>query len=81
MPMGGSFMAGVSGAVVALLADAAVSAFYGWRIRDHVLIATLLAVGGFLVGFLAHRRLAGLSRKARRAELNRINLDEDGLAG
>jgi hypothetical protein len=81
MPAGGSFMAGVCGAVLALLADVTVSAFYGWRIRDHVLIAMFLAIGGFLVGFLAHRRLAALSRKARRAELNRINLDGNGLAG
>ena len=71
-------MAGVCGAVVALLAGAAVSAFYGWRVRDHVLITTCVTIGGFLVGFLGHRRMAGLSRKARRAELNQINRDEEG---
>ena len=74
-------MAGVCGAVVALLADAALSAFYGWHVGDHVLIAAFVAIGGFLVGFLGHRRLAGRSRKARRAELNQIDLDEDGPAG
>jgi hypothetical protein len=63
---------------VALLAIAAVSAFYGWRVRDHILIATFVTLGGFLIGFLGQRRLAGLSRKARRAELNQINRDEDG---
>ena len=74
-------MAGVCGAVVALLADAALSAFYGWHVGDHVLIAAFVASGGFLVGFLGQRRLAGRSRKARRAELNQINLYEDGPAG
>lgn len=80
MPTGGAFMAGVCGAVVAVLADTAFSAFYGWRVRDHLLIATFMAIAGFLAGVLVHRRLAGLSRKARRAELNQINLDEDGPA-
>jgi hypothetical protein len=78
MPTGGLFMAGISGAAIALMADFAFSAFYGWRVRDHVWIAAFVALGGFLVGFLVHRQLAGLSRKARRAELKQIHLDEDG---
>ena len=61
MPTGGSFMAGVCGAVVALLADAALSAFYGWHVGDHVLIAAFVA----LVGFLGHRRLAGRVTRER----------------
>ena len=65
MPTGGSFMAGVCGAVVALLADAALSAFYGWHVGDHVLIAAFVAIGGFLVGFLGHRRLAGRVTRER----------------
>ena len=81
MPTGGAFMAGICGAVVALLANAAVSAFYGWHVRDHILIATFVTIAGFLVGFFGQRRLAGLSRKARRAELNDINLDEDEPPG
>jgi hypothetical protein len=74
-------MAGVCGAVVAVLADFAFSAFYGWRVRDHLLIATFIAIGGFLAGVLVHRRLVGLSQKARRAELTQIKRDEDGSAG
>ena len=54
-------MAGVCGAVVALLADAALSAFYGWHVGDHVLIAAFVA----LVGFLGRRRLAGRVTRER----------------
>jgi hypothetical protein len=77
MPQGGSVMAGVCGAVVAWLGDATVSAFYGWRVLDHPLIAALVIVAGFGVGFLAHKRWRRISRKARHAELAQIHLDED----
>jgi hypothetical protein len=81
MPTGGSFMAGVSGAVVAVLGNVGVSAFYGWRVLDHLLIAALVTVAGFLIGVLGYRRLARLSRKARREERAQIDLDEDGPPG
>lgn len=71
MPTGGSFMADICGAVVAMLVIAAVSAFYGWPVRDHVLIPTSVTIGGFLVGFLGQRRLAGLSREARHRSSNK----------
>jgi hypothetical protein len=47
MPQGGSLMAGLCGAVVAWLGNASVSAFYGWRVLDHTLIAALVVVAGF----------------------------------
>ena len=81
MPEGGTLMAGVCGAVVAVLIDVAVSAFYGWQVRDHILIMAVLIVVGFMVGFLGHKRLARRHRKARREELELINLQRGtGLA-
>jgi hypothetical protein len=71
MPTGGAFMAGLCGAIVALLGNVAVSAFYGWQLLDHVLIAVIVTATGFLVGFLGYKRLARLSREARRAELDK----------
>lgn len=73
-------MAGVSGGVVALIADAAFSAFYGWQLRDHLLIATFVTVAGFLVGLFGYMRMTRISQKARKAELTQIDLDEDGRA-
>ena len=35
-PTGGAFMAGVALAGAALLGDFAFSAFYGWRVPDHM---------------------------------------------
>jgi hypothetical protein len=77
MPKGGSFMAGVSGAVVALLGDTALSSFYGWHLRGHLVVSTLVGVTGFLVGFLGHRRLMLLNQQAWRRELDHINRGED----
>jgi hypothetical protein len=72
-PTGGAFKAGVALAGAALLGDFAFSAFYGWRVRDHMLIAALVTALGFLVGITGHWRLARLSRRARHAELANIN--------
>ena len=72
-PTGGAFMAGVALAGAALLGDFAFSAFYGWRVPDHMLIAALVTALGFLVGITGHWRLARLSRRARHAELANIN--------
>jgi NhaP-type Na+/H+ or K+/H+ antiporter len=66
-------MAGVALAGAALLGDFAFSAFYGWRVRDHMLVAALVTALGFLVGIIGHWRLARLSRRARHAELANIN--------
>ena len=76
-PTGGAFMAGVCIATAALLLDFAFSAFYGWRVRDHILIATLVTALGFLVGVVGYWRLGRLSRKARQAELTKIHRDEE----
>ena len=57
----------------ALLGDFAFSAFYGWRVRDHMLVAALVTALGFLVGVIGYWRLARLSRRARHAELAKIN--------
>ena len=77
-PTGGSFMAGMTGASLAIIADMAASAFYGWRILDHLWLAALLAVAGFLVGFIGYKRLAAISRRARRTERELIDRGEDG---
>ena len=69
-------MAGVCIATVALLADIAFSAFYGWRVRDHILVATIVTALGFLVGVVGYWRLGRLSRKARHAERSKINRDD-----
>jgi hypothetical protein len=76
-PTGGAFMAGVYTAAVVLLLDIAFSAFYGWRVRDHLLIATMVTASGFVVGVIGYWRLAHLSRKARRAELTKIHHADD----
>lgn len=74
-PTGGSLMAGVCGAVVALLGDVAVSTFYGWRAREHLLLAAAVSAAGFVVVFLGYKRKAQLSRHARRAELAKLERD------
>lgn len=76
MPTGGSLMAGICGAVVALIGSVAVAAFYGWQLRDHVLIAACVTSAGFLVGLVGYKRLARLNRRARLAELAQINHNE-----
>jgi hypothetical protein len=75
-PTGGAFMAGVCVAFTALLLDVAFSAFYGWRVRDHIFIAVLVAATGFLAGVIGYWRLGRLSRKARHAELTKIQGEE-----
>ena len=45
-PTGGLFMAGVAGAGLLLAADAIISGFYGWRLRDNLeSLAGLMAAG------------------------------------
>ena len=76
-PTGGSIMAGVCVATVVLLGWFAVSRFYGWALREHLLIALVSAPSGFLVGLVGYKRLAHLSRTARQAERRRIDDDQD----
>jgi hypothetical protein len=78
-PTGGSRMAGLCGAVVAAVGDWTISTFYGWSVREHILIASLTAVLGFLIGFLGYKRLEHLSRKARCAERASIDCREGDL--
>lgn len=72
-PDGGLVMAGVCGAVAALLGDVVVSRFYGWHVRDHMSVAVFVAVAGFLAGSFANKRAAHRSRKARHTELTKID--------
>ncbi len=72
-PTGGILMAGICGAMAALLGDVAASRFYGRSVRDHLLAAVFVAVTGFLIGIFVNTRSAHRSRKARRAELAKID--------
>lgn len=77
-PTGGAFMAGVCVACVALVGHIWIAAFYDWRVRDHLFVAALLTIGGFVVGLLAYRRLARRNRAARHDELKQIDIDHGG---
>lgn len=77
-PNGGAFMAGVCVASVAVMGQVAASAFYDWQIRDHLLLAALLMLGGFAVGLLGYQRLARRNRAARRDEREQIDIEHDG---
>jgi hypothetical protein len=72
-PPGGLFMAGICGFVAALLGDVVASRFYGWPVRDHIKAAVLVALAGFLIGIFVNTRSAHRSRKARQAELAKID--------
>lgn len=76
-PTGGSLLAGVCGAVVALLGDVGVSAFYGWRLRDHLLLSAGVTVIGFLIVFVGYKRLGRLSRAARKSERAQVDVEQD----
>lgn len=76
-PTGGSVMAGVCVAVVAFLGVASLSGFYGWEVRDNVLLACLITGAGFVVGFVAYKNLKRLNRAAVRDEQAKI--DKSGL--
>lgn len=76
-PTGGAAMAGLCGGVVVLLADVAVSGFYGWRVADHPILASALTAGGFIIGAGGYMRLVWRNLKARGVELDRINEEED----
>lgn len=77
MPKGGSFMAGAFGAIVAMIADVTVSAFYSSGLADHVLITASVTTAGFLIGIVGYKWLAHLSGNAQRTELAEINLEQD----
>lgn len=66
-------MAGLCVAVVALGGDLVISAFYGWPAQDNLLIAALITLAGFLVGFIGYKRVARSNRRAIRLELDQIN--------
>lgn len=74
-PTGGSLMAGLCTAAVALGGDFAVSGFYGWAVRDHPIVATGVTVGGFLAGWIGYKRLARTHGRATMAERGRIDAD------
>lgn len=75
-PTGGAIMAGLLGAGLMLAADAVVSGFYGWRLRDHLALLAILVGAGFLLGLLVYVRLIGHNRRARAAERAQINREE-----
>lgn len=75
-PTGGAWMAGVVGAGVLLGGDAVLSGFYGWRLRDHLLLLVGLMVGGFIAGVVVYVRLLRQNRYARHVERVQIDADE-----
>ncbi|WP_271085978.1 hypothetical protein [Brevundimonas sp. NIBR11] len=76
-PTGGSVMAGVNVAVAALLGVASVSGFYGWDVRENLLLACLIVGTGFLIGLVAYKNLKRLNRTAVGDEQAKI--DDRGL--
>lgn len=66
-------MAGVCGAVVALVGDFVVSGFYGWEVSDHPGVAAGVCVAGFLTAWIGYLRLARINRRATRAERRDID--------
>lgn len=67
-PTGGPWMAGVCVAVVALVGDLVVSGFYGWRVQDHLVLAALVTLAGFITGLIGYRNLLHANLRATRAE-------------
>lgn len=78
-PTGGSAMAGLCVAMVALVADFAVSGFYGWEVRDHIPVAAGLVIAGFLAGWAGYKRLARANKRAERAERKALDTDPTDL--
>lgn len=78
LPTGGSWMAGVCTAVVVLVGDLAVSAFYGWEVREHIPLAVAIVAVGFVAGVLGYKNLKRKNRRAVRAERARIDDHQDG---
>ena len=76
-PTGGLFMAGVAGAGLLLAADAVISGFYGWRLRDNLESLAALMAAGFAGGLAVFLRLEKKNQRARRNERAQINRDED----
>jgi hypothetical protein len=75
-PTGGSFMAGVCGAVIALLGEVALSRFYGWRLFANPWLTALSMGAGFLIVYVGYIRAKRLNRRAQRDELVQIEADE-----
>ena len=71
-------MAGVSVAVVVLIGVALVSRFYGWPVRDHLMIAGGSTAAGFLVGLIGYKRLVRTNRRATRYERGEIDRERSG---
>lgn len=70
-------MAGVCGASLVLLGYVIASRFYGWRLGDYVWVAVISAISGFLVGWIGYLRLARLNQRARHAEREQIDDEQD----
>ena len=75
-PTGGSVMAGVCVAVVTFLGVMVVFGFYGWEVRDNVLLACLITAAGFVTGFVAYKNLKRANLTAVRDEQANIDKDE-----
>jgi len=75
-PTGGAFMAGVCGAVIALLGEVALSRFYDWDLLSRPWLTALSTTAGFLIVYVGYIRANRLNRRAQRDELFRIEADE-----
>lgn len=76
-PTGSLFMAGVAGAGLLLAADAIISGFYAWRLRDNLESLVVLMVAGFAGGLAVFLRLKKKNQRARQNERAQINRDEE----
>jgi hypothetical protein len=77
-PTGGSFLAGFCGAVVAMVAMIAAGRFYGFRVQDHLVAASVAALLGFAMAFIGYKRAGMKSRTAQREERAKIDQSVDG---
>ena len=76
-PTGSLFMAGVAGAGLLLAADAIISGFYNWRLRDNLESLAVLMAAGFAGGLVGYLRLEKKNQRARRSERAQINHEEE----
>lgn len=76
-PTGGALMAGLCTAVVAVAVDYALSEFYGWEIIDNPMIAMIVGVAGFVIGFMVYAWHARNNRRAIQRERRLIDAQED----
>ena len=70
-------MAGICGAVVALLVVVSAARFYGWPLIDHAWLTIVAVAAGFLLVAVGYLRAKRLHLTARREELTHIDADED----